>query len=678
MKPEEPIFVACSCEGTVPLDEGALASCGGSLRTADQLCRREIGALKGLLGEGVPVTVGCTQEAPVFRAAADEIGATVPLATVDLRAGGGWSDEAAAAGPKLAALLAAAAVPAPPVAVVSYKSEGVALLYGGDEIAIEAGRRLADHLDVTVLLHRPGEVVPPRGTEFPVFRGTIAGAKGHLGAFELRVDDFAQPAPSSRARLVFGPSRDGASSRCDLIVDLSGGAPLFPADDLRSGYLRADPRDRAAVERVIFEASHLVGEFDKPRYVTYRPELCAHSRSGITGCTRCLDLCPTGAIAPAGDHVALDPMVCAGCGSCASVCPTGAESYALPPSETLLQTLRTLLTTYGRAGGRNGIVLFHDGEHGAALIDALARFGAGLPATVMPVRVNEVTEIGIEAVAAVFAYGGAGVRLLTRDRPRHGLGALPRTLDLAEAMLSGLGYGTGAVSLLATDDPDALRAALDRAPVGRPSPRPASFAPLGTKRGLMELTLRELHRAAPLPSADPIPLPPLAPFGGLQVDVEGCTLCLACVGACPTNALSDNPERPELRFTESLCVQCGLCAATCPERVIALEPRFDIAAWDAPRRLIKEEEPFHCVACARPFGVRSTIERVTAKLRDRNWMFSGAAGQARLRVLQMCEDCRVEAVVNESFDPHAGPGRPLPRTTDDYLRERAERPDEPG
>jgi hypothetical protein len=42
----------------------------------------------------------------------------------------------------------------------------------------------------------------------------------------------------------------------------------------------------------------------------------------------------------------------------------------------------------------------------------------------------------------------------------------------------------------------------------------------------------------------------------------------------------------------------------------------------------------------------------------------------RLRVLTMCEDCRVEAVVGESFDPHASP-RPAPRTTDDYLAERA-------
>ena len=105
-------------------------------------------------------------------------------------------------------------------------------------------------------------------------------------------------------------------------------------------------------------------------------------------------VCPTGAISPAGNHVAIDPYVCAGCGSCASVCPTGAAEYALPPADALMRRVRTLMLAYRNAGGRDGVVLFHDGDHGEPLIDALARFGDGLPANVLPVRVNEVTQVG--------------------------------------------------------------------------------------------------------------------------------------------------------------------------------------------------------------------------------------------------------------------------------------------
>src|SRR6202035_1515720 len=153
----------------------------------------------------------------------------------------------------------------------------------------------------------------------------------------------------------------------------------------------------------VLAARDLVGTFGKPRYVSFSAELCAHSRSRIVGCTRCLDLCPTGAIAPAGDHVAIDALICAGCGQCAAVCPTGAASYALPPADTLVRKLRAMLTAYREAGGARAIILIHDEPHGAALIDALARHGDGLPAQVLPLAVNEVTQVGLEAVAAAFA-----------------------------------------------------------------------------------------------------------------------------------------------------------------------------------------------------------------------------------------------------------------------------------
>jgi ferredoxin len=123
-----------------------------------------------------------------------------------------------------------------------------------------------------------------------------------------------------------------------------------------------------------------------------------------------------------------------------------------------------------------------------------------------------------------------------------------------------------------------------------------------------------------------------------------------------------------LRFTEDACVQCGLCKATCPEKVISLKPRIDFRAATAAARVLKEEEPFHCIRCGKPFGVKSTIDRVTAKLEGKHWMYKGSA--ARLDVLKMCEDCRVSAVNEQDFDPYAAP-RPAPRTTEDYLRERA-------
>jgi ferredoxin len=664
---EKRTILVCSCEDTMPLDTGAIErGCrGATVATAHQLCRVELERLRAATASGA-VTVGCTQEAPLFVAVAGERA----IALANVRETAGWSADAAAAGPKMAALLAIAAEPMPEVPFVTLSSEGVALIYGRDETAIEAGTLLADHLDVTVLITKPQDLAPPRVTEFPVVKGTIKSAKGHLGAFEIVVDDYAQPAPSSRGALAFGAPRDGAVSRCDLLLDLSGGAPLFTASDLRDGYLRANPGDPAAVLRAVLKARDLVGTFDKPRYITFTEDLCAHSRSKIVGCHRCLDLCPAGAITPAGNHVAIDAQVCAGCGQCAAACPTGAAAYALPPADALMRKLRLLLSTYREVGGYHPIVLLHDGDHGTALIDALARHGDGLPAHVLPLAVNELTQVGLETIAAAFAYGASALRLLLRARPRHDIEGLRQTLALAEPILAGLGFGEGRAAAIETDDPDTLGAVLRSIAVQAPAPRPASFAPVGGKRDVMRLALRELQRAAPAP-ADIVALPAGAPFGAVEINVEGCTLCLSCVSACPTGALSADNERPMLRFTEDACVQCGLCKATCPEKVISLTSQLDFRAATALPRVLKQEEPFACVRCGKPFGVKSTIERVAAKLEGKHWMFKGSA--RRLDVIKMCEECRVSVVAEEDFDPYGKP-RPPVRTTEDYLRERDEKP----
>lgn len=652
--PDSRIVFACSCENTMRLDGNALRHCGGELRTATHLCRPNIGigidAVRAALAEARPITIGCTQEAPVFQELADAAGRNIQF--VNIREQAGWSD-ARETGPKMAALLAAAAVPMPPTGLVSLTSEGVALIYGRDEVALDVARRLADSLDVTVLLTRPDGVTPPSLGQFPVLRGTISAASGHLGAFELVVDDFATASPASRAQLTWGPARDGAKSRCDIVIDVSGGTPLFAAPDLRPGYLRADPARPDTVERLILEASRLTGVFDKPAYVSFTPSLCAHSRSKRTGCTRCLDLCPAGAITPAGDIVAIDAAICGGCGGCAAVCPTGAVTYAVPPSQAVIARLRVLLTTYLDAGGVTPVLLLHDEDHGEKLIEAAARFGHGLPAHVLPLLLNEVTQTGLDILAAAYAYGAARVVLLTHSKPRHDIAGLHRTVALAEAILAPLAL-TGP-QVLETDDPDALWTI----PSGIGLATPSRFLPLASGRHLTVTALRELHRAANAVGAQ-IALPAGSPFGQVAVNTTGCTLCLACVTACPTQALRDDPDRPTLRFAEADCVQCGLCRATCPEKVITLNPRLDLTAWAAGAVILHQEEPYPCLQCGKPFGVRSSVERIVAKLSEKHWMFTGTNAK-RLDVVRMCEDCRVEAVMNESFDPHAAPSRPPPR-----------------
>src|SRR3546814_19473042 len=82
-----------------------------------------------------------------------------------------------------------------------------------------------------------------------------------------------------------------------------------------------------------------------------------------------------------------------------------------------------------------------------------------------------------------------------------------------------------------------------------------------------------------------------------------------------------------LGFREEACVQCGLCRATCPEKVIALEPRLNFTNTAMSAVTLNEDEPFECIRCGKPFGVRKSIERIASQLAGQHSMFL-AGGQA--------------------------------------------------
>ena len=661
--------LVCDCEETMAMNGKALAKAlgGGEMTVHRHLCRAQLEEFKRAAEGGSALVVACTQEAPLFQETLDAMDSAPFVRFANIREHAGWSADGKIATPKMAALLAEAALDLEPTTVVTMKSGGSLLVIGSDEAALEAAAQVAGRLDVTVLLTGEGiDVIPPRIMDVPVFKGAVTGASGHLGAFQVEVKGFAPAKPSAREAFAFEDGAQDGVSVCDLILDLRPGQALFTAPEKRDGYFNPDPGNPAAVQRALLELTNMVGEFEKPRYVTYTPDICAHSRSGVVGCTLCLDLCPAGAIEAAGDRVAIDEFVCAGCGACASVCPTGAAAYALPSADAQLTRLRTLLATYIDAGGKDPVILVHDARRGDDMLHVIARVGRGLPANVLPFAVNEVTQIGLDFLLAAPAWGSGAIRLLLAPRQRDEAVGLEGQIEIANSILAGLGHGGERIAVIEEADPDALESTLWNLDPGT-APGRGDFLPLGRKRALTNLALTALHSIAPEPP-DVIELPPGSPFGAVQVDVEGCTVCLACVGACPTGALKDNPDKPQLNFREDACIQCGLCKATCPEKVISLVPRLSFASESRDHQVVKEEEPFLCIRCSKPFGTKSAIETMVAKLAGHS-MFSG---EGRLDLIRMCDDCRIIVQMEDDKQPMAGPPRAKVRTTEDELRERDE------
>jgi ferredoxin len=193
------------------------------------------------------------------------------------------------------------------------------------------------------------------------------------------------------------------------------------------------------------------------------------------------------------------------------------------------------------------VLLVHDPRYGEDMISLLSRTGRGLPAHVVPFAVNEVTQIGLDFLLTAIVYGAAQVRLLAGPEHRDDLDALRQHQGIADAALAGLGYAGERILIDAAPDPEQFGYSLYAT---HPPPAMAALASYrvgGGKQSTLALALDHLHAQAPAP-VEVLALPAGAPFGEVVLDRERCTLCLACVGACPTGALGDNPEPAAARL----------------------------------------------------------------------------------------------------------------------------------
>ena len=646
----EKTLLLCDCLGSQTVDADGLSKATGLAcsKVHRSLCTDQINIAAEAIKAG-DVTIACQQERRRFEDLAEELEAEAP-GFVDIRDRAGWHDGPGDATPKMAALVAEAHLASPAPRVLDVVSEGTCLVFGPADLALEVADKMADTLAVTVLVAAGSDVsIDPR---FDVVRGKIRKAAGSLGNFNLTLDALEVMIPGGRGAPDFTAPRDGALSQCDIILDLSGDTSLFPAPHKRDGYLRADPGSQPAVAEAVQQAMQMVGTFEKPLYVRLTESLCAHSRAEQAACSNCLDLCPTGAITSAGEHVAIDPLICAGCGSCSAVCPSGAITYDAPPVDTLFRRLSTLASTYRKAGGLAPRLLVHDEDHGAEMISLFARYGAGLPTDVIPLAVDALAGFGHAEMLAALGCGFTAVDVLLS--PKTESDVIEAQADIARAI-----SGSDAIRLLDLADPDALEGALMP---GTLQPAHETLLPLGTRRQIARLAGKTLQ-----PDAQVIDLPDAAPYGAVLVDTDACTLCLSCVSLCPSGALGDNPDLPQLRFQEDACLQCGLCANICPEQAITLKPQMNLTDAAFTQVVLHEEEPFACIECGNLFGVKSTVEKITEKLAGKHAMF---ASSEAAKMIQMCDNCRVNAQYHAQNNPLAGKERPRVRTSEDYFSKR--------
>ena len=668
-------ILVCNCEKTMKIDGDALSKACSSdtaCNVYNNLCGSEINVvldqLKETQNSNKNLLIACTQEQKTFDEIAEENNFEAPK-TFNIRELAGWSKEGEKSTPKISSLIHSSLKRNKQTPSLTLESSGRCFVYvdnnKGDkaiEVAFDFCKKLSSHLGVTLMVSNIKDDLILEPDNFKITKGSINKAQGYFTQFKLEINDFAESLPSSKSTINFGDFYNTVDTDCDLIIDLSENTPMFTGAHKRDGYFRASTNSPSDLFNIYAKVIEMIGQFEKPIYVDFNESLCAHSRNSITGCTKCLDVCPAGAIQSIGDMVSVDPGICGGCGFCGSVCPSGAIQTDYPSLDIILGSLSELKTQFVSAGGKDPALILFDTSFGKEMVSLIARFGKGLPANVIPYEMHSVGRVGHDLLVSSFALGFKKVFILINPNNSKEYSFLPKQVEIANSLLSGIGKNDKkSISVIEETDPELVENKIYQT-TEYTKIKPSPFIPLGAPRGILRAGIQGLSKSNNNKNSM-IQLPEGSPYGKVDVNLDSCTICLSCVSACPAGALQDNPDAPQLLFREDACLQCGICVATCPEKAISLVPQFNLNDEAMSAEVIIEDKPFDCIECGKTFGTTKSIERIIDKLSSHS-MFEA---EGRTEMLKMCEDCRVGAMFAQKDKMLKAKERPKPRTTDDYL-----------
>lgn len=409
------------------------------------------------------------------------------------------------------------------------------------------------------------------------------------------------------------------------------------------------------MDGVAWKVFSLMGEFAKPQYVAYTPETCAGGAANHESCGICIPACPYHAIGRDPNNrlrVLVDREACEGCGACISACPTSSLTFTDPHPATLYGRMAALLAPLpGHPQGDPPVLAFCCPEKGQGALADAGRLRLQYPPSVLPVPVACLRHVSEATILAAFQMGAGGVALLGCESCPHGeRELLVQKVAVARSVLDAFQAGGERVRIITGGEgqsPFMLEAlerfagSLGTAPLpwdGRSALPVENREVIGEAiRAFMDATGREPGR---------IRVPEGQPFAFPDVTVAGCTMCRTCVNVCPTHAFKFEAERQTLELKQIACVNCGLCATACPERVIALKPELYLDRGALDWQVVVQDAMVECIKCGRPFINRKALEAIEAKVFSIESIIETFAGNRR-DLLRMCPDCRAVAAILE-------------------------------
>lgn len=353
-------------------------------------------------------------------------------------------------------------------------------------------------------------------------------------------------------------------------------------------------------------------------FITYNSSVCQYHKRRSEHCAKCAEICPTTAILKDDEERILEfsQIDCLGCGGCVSVCPSGSLDYAPMNRDSFFKMLDFV------EGSKICII-----PKKMPLEHLNLRLGEG----VLPFMIEGEKWLSNLHFLSLLQASGANLVFYTDFVSRGSAEAIGLLNAVFERK-----FGKKAV-LVAKDEKELESALKELEFIEGLNFSFHNNTP--TNRENFAVRLRHLiddENLGVVESGEWLR------YGDLRLNVDTCTLCLACVGACNVGALIADSKENALKFNPSLCTTCGYCEASCAEKdTLKLERsglRLEKSYFDF--RTLTKDELFACVECGKEFATKKAVEKIASLMRDKF-----ANDEAKLKSLYCCADCKAKVML---------------------------------
>ncbi|EPD8510175.1 4Fe-4S dicluster domain-containing protein [Campylobacter upsaliensis] len=353
-------------------------------------------------------------------------------------------------------------------------------------------------------------------------------------------------------------------------------------------------------------------------FITYNSSVCQYHKRRSEHCAKCAEICPTTAILKDDEERILEfsQIDCLGCGGCVSVCPSGSLDYAPMNRDSFFKMLDFV------RGSKICII---------PKKMPLEHLNLNLSEGVLPFMIEGEKWLSNLHFLSLLQSSGANLVFYTDFVSRGSAEAI----ELLNAVFERK-FGKKAV-LVAKDEKELELALKELEFIEGLNFSFHNNTP--TNRENFAVRLRHLINDENLGVVES---GEWLRYGDLRLNVDTCTLCLACVGACNVGALVADSKENALKFNPSLCTTCGYCEASCAEKdTLKLERsglRLEKSYFDF--RTLTKDELFACVECGKEFATKKAVEKIASLMRDKF-----ANDEAKLKSLYCCADCKAKVML---------------------------------